>query len=147
MHPNVLKLLPKRLSEKSSIVFGLLLICLCLIYSIAFANDWYENFEGYQKAVIEHKQTKKPLFVYFYHPHCKYCVEYEKHLLNKDTVQNYLNDFIKVRLLFDSVSSPEGKVAASLGASGTPTVLIKYAKSNNFTRITYSRIKNRRRVI
>lgn len=90
---------------------------------VRWSADWYQNADGYAKAVEEYERTNKPLFVYMSVTWCPYCRRFEKEVLSSPEVREFLRDKIKV-MINPEFASRENVIARKYGVQGFPSLYL-----------------------
>ena len=88
-----------------------------------WSKGWYENAEGYDRAVEEYKRTNKPMVVYMNVGWCPYCRRFEKDVLSSPLVQDALKDKIKVHINPES-GQRENALAFQYAIRGFPSFFL-----------------------
>ena len=88
-----------------------------------WSDGWYQDADGYDKAVQEYKQTHKPMLVYMSVAWCPYCRRIEKGVLSSPAVQAFLKDKIKVRVNPES-GARENELASEYRIRGFPSLFL-----------------------
>jgi len=65
---------------------------------------WVENQEGHDEVMDLQRRSQEPILLYFHAPLSPYCKRFERDALSKPEVEEFLKDFLKVR-----IDSEEGK--------------------------------------
>lgn len=93
---------------------------------VTASYSWNEGSYGYQRAVEEARQERKPLVVYFQTDWCGYCRELERELLTRARVEDYLKYMAKVRV--NPESGPAERVLANrYGVRSYPSLFVHAA--------------------
>lgn len=83
----------------------------------------FQDSAGFQEAIRLHKESGKPIALYFYTDWCPYCARLEHNVLSRPEVKEYLE-----KTLYVSVNPEHGKSENALFASfkgvGYPTFII-----------------------
>jgi len=88
-----------------------------------WSEGWYRGADGYDKAVEEFKNNKKPMFVYMSVGWCPYCRKFEKGVLSSPQVRDYMKDKIKVMIDPES-GRRENALASQYGLRGFPSLYL-----------------------
>ena len=85
--------------------------------------SWYEGAAGYERAAQEWKQSHAPAFIYFHTDWCHFCREFERELLSKTEVKEYLQNVVKVRINPEA-GRKDQEIAAMFGVAGYPAIFM-----------------------
>lgn len=88
-----------------------------------WSEGWYQNADGYAKALEEYKLTNKPMLVYMSVGWCPYCRKFEKEVLSSPKVREFLKDKIKI-VLNPEVGPRENEMAFQYGIRGFPSLFL-----------------------
>ncbi|MBU9889476.1 MAG: thioredoxin family protein [Candidatus Omnitrophica bacterium] len=105
--------------------------------SSPWSEGWYENAEGYEEAMAEHKRTGKPMGVYMTVTWCPYCRQFEKRVLSSSVVKDYLKDKILVSINPEA-GRRENVLAYRYRVTGFPTFYVHRPGSERVTRLYLS---------
>ena len=122
------------------LVLGLSLLSWIYALSANAATDfsgWFEGASGYEKALAQHKSSKKPLFVYVYAPWCPYCQQFDENVLSSAYTRSALQNYLKVRL-YPKTGPKERTIADQLGVEGYPSLYVKFANASRYQEVSRS---------
>jgi len=91
--------------------------------------SWLSDARGYAQALKEHRETGKPLLIYFYTDWCPYCRRLNQDILASAQVQGYLGEILKVRVNPEH-GTKESMIAGRYGIMGFPTIVMFSAHSS-----------------
>jgi thioredoxin-related protein len=86
-------------------------------------SNWFEGATGFEAALEQAKQSRKPLFVYFRTDWCPYCKQFEKELLSSHEVRQFCEDVIKVTINPEA-GMDENRIAAAYSVRGFPAIFM-----------------------
>lgn len=88
-----------------------------------WSDGWYQDADGYDKAVEEYKQGGKTMMVYMSTPWCPYCRRFEKGVLSAPMVRDLLKD--KIKVVINPESGPrESSIASQYRIRGFPSLYL-----------------------
>ena len=91
---------------------------------LAAYSTWYEGATGYEAAMAEHRNSGKPVMLYFHADWCGYCTLLEHDVLSTSTFQRrYGSTLLKVRVNPEK-SSAERSLARDNRVGGYPWIVI-----------------------
>jgi thiol:disulfide interchange protein len=91
-------------------------------------DGWLNGQDGMREAMRLQEEQGRPIFVYFYTDWCPYCRQFEKELLSKDYVQQYLGGVIRVRV--NPEKGPgELMISRHYGVQGYPALFMHSSRS------------------
>ncbi|MEW6731063.1 MAG: thioredoxin family protein [Acidobacteriota bacterium] len=96
--------------------------------------DWLVGADGYTKAVEQHRNTGKPIALYFYTDWCGYCRRFSSSLLTTTEVQDYMKNVIKIKINPEA-GQKERAISNQYGVMGYPTFLIVSNKLSQIERV------------
>lgn len=89
---------------------------------------WYEGASGYEAAMTEHRNTGKPVMLYFHADWCGYCKLLESDIFSTGTFQRrYGSTLLKVKVNPEQ-SSAESSLASENHVRGYPWIVVISSK-------------------
>jgi len=88
------------------------------------SRKWYNDHEGYKKALAISSLKKAPLLIYGRTDWCPYCKRFENTLISNRNVKRVLTGFVKVQLNPEH-SLEDKKLFNKWGGTGYPTLFIQ----------------------
>ena len=89
-------------------------------------DSWYEDADGYQKALNVQAKTRQPILLYFYATWCPHCKHFAADVLAKPAMQAFVKNYPHVRVAPDN-GQAEQKLMSEFGAQGYPTFYVVLA--------------------
>ncbi len=84
---------------------------------------WYEDKPGYDKALADLRQSKKPMLVYIYAPWCPHCKQFTAQVLSDPQVRQFVQGYPHVRVAPDH-GQAEMALMTEYGAKGYPSFYV-----------------------
>lgn len=97
-------------------------------------SRWYDGAKGLYEASLEYKKNPRPLFVYFYTDWCPYCRQFERELLGRETVGDFMDDILAVRVNPEAGPS-EAELARRYGVRGFPALFVHSGESKTVSQV------------
>jgi thiol:disulfide interchange protein len=103
-------------------------------------TGWYENAEGYQKAMAEQQASKRAMLVYFYATWCPHCKRFAAEILSSPEMMETVKKYPHVRIEPEH-GEAERKLMTAFGAEGFPSFYVVKPDSNPVKMDTHTQDK------
>jgi thiol-disulfide isomerase/thioredoxin len=98
------------------------------------ASAWLYGAAVYERALARHRQSRKPMLLYFYTDWCGYCRRFDRDILSSTEFSRYLKDVIAVRIN-PELGTSERALAGQYGVTGYPSFFVLPAGSDQALKV------------
>lgn len=91
--------------------------------SVGSSSSWLSGASGYSSIRSLHEREKAPMIVYFYTDWCGYCKAFNRQLLDKSEVEEFLKSIPRVRINPETGKAEEA-LAREFAITGYPSFFV-----------------------
>jgi thiol:disulfide interchange protein len=91
-------------------------------------TSWLDGADGLTEGLGRGQEQRKPVFLYFYTDWCGYCRQFERELLSRPEMQEYLASIVAVRVNPEA-GPAEAVVGRRYGVDSFPSLFVHSAES------------------
>lgn len=109
-------------------------------------SGWLDGAEGLTEGLRRGQEQRKPVFLYVYTDWCGYCRQFERELLSRPEMQEYLSSIVAVRVNPES-GQAENVVGRRYGVDAFPALFVHSAESSMVSQVQRVHVVDGRAVL